>query len=183
MGGSADDIWGVQPMNGPTGLIFAMRPQYYTDQAGAPLAIGSRPDAFYNEADTGFTGTGTHATPAGGVADLDVDGTGEPNTDGFTTGAGMSTASAEVLGAANSWPEMGFEIEKISVTAKSRALKASYSIELAQDLKQLHGISAETELATILASEIMLEINRDIWGVQPMKSCWKSTVIFGGFSR
>jgi hypothetical protein len=137
----AYDICGVQPMTGPTGLIFAMRSKY-TNQAGT--------EAFFNEADTDFSGTGTHANALGAGSE--------------TTGTGMGTAAAEALGsdANNAFGEMAFSIEKVAVEAKSRALKASYSSELAQDLRAVHGLDAETELANILSSEILVEINREV---------------------
>jgi len=139
----AYDICGVQPMTGPTGLIFAMRARYGT-QAGA--------EAFYAESDTDFSGTGTHANglPAvGGAA---------------TTGAGMATGAAEALGdgGGTNYAEMAFSIEKVTVSAKTRALKAEYTTELAQDLKAVHGLDAETELANILQTEILSEINREV---------------------
>ena len=145
----AYDVAGVQPMTGPTGLIFAMR-SLYTSQAGA--------EAFYNEANTGHAGLGTAQT------DLTV-GSAVANT--FVANgagvAGMSTALAEALGdGSNTFQEMAFSIEKVTVTAKTRALKAEYSIELAQDLKAVHGLDAETELANILSSEILAEINREV---------------------
>ena len=140
----AYDICGVQPMSGPTGLIFAMK-SHYQSQTGT--------EALVNEADTDFAGTGTHAS-----SDVLED------TSSYTTGAGMTTAAAEALGdsATNAFAEMAFSIEKTSVTAKSRALKAEYTMELAQDLKAIHGLDAETELANILSSEILAEINREI---------------------
>ena len=140
----AYDVCGVQPMTGPTGLIFAMKARY-TDQAGD--------EALFNEADTDFAGTGTHAS-----SDVLED------TSAYTTGAGMTTAAAEALGdsATNAFAEMAFSIEKATVTAKSRALKAEYTMELAQDLKAIHGLDAETELANILSSEILAEINREV---------------------
>ena len=140
----AYDICGVQPMSGPTGLIFAMK-SHYQSQTGT--------EALVNEADTDFAGTGTHAS-----SDVLED------TSSYTTGAGMTTAAAEALGdsASNAFAEMAFSIEKTSVTAKSRALKAEYTMELAQDLKAIHGLDAETELANILSSEILAEINREI---------------------
>ena len=145
----AYDVAGVQPMTGPTGLIFAMR-SLYTSQSGA--------EAFYNEANTGHAGLGTAQT------DLTV-GSAVANT--FVANgagvAGMSTALAEALGdGSNTFQEMAFSIEKVTVTAKTRALKAEYSIELAQDLKAVHGLDAETELANILSSEILAEINREV---------------------
>jgi hypothetical protein len=138
----AYDIAGVQPMTGPTGLIFAMRSRY-TNQAGG--------EAFYNEADTDFSGTGTQAGNLG-----------QANTDAITTGTGMSTADAEDLGDGGTFAEMAFTIEKVTVSAKSRALKAEYTTELAQDLKAVHGLDAETELSNILQSEILVEINREL---------------------
>jgi len=137
----AYDIAGVQPMTGPTGLIFAMR-STYTNQAGG--------EAFYNEADTDFSGAGTHAQSLPHATP--------------TTGTGMGTAAAEALGdgGGSSFAEMAFSIEKVTVAAKSRALKAEYTTELAQDLKAVHGLDAETELANILQSEILVEINREL---------------------
>jgi hypothetical protein len=136
----AYDICGVQPMTQPTGLIFAMKSKYST-QAGT--------EALYNEADTDFAGTGTHA------------GT-NPYAGTFTTGTGMTTANAEDLGGANTFNEMAFSIAKTSVVAKTRALKAEYSVELAQDLKAVHGLDAEGELSSILSTEILAEINREV---------------------
>ena len=143
----AYDIAGVQPMTGPTGLIFAMRSRQ-TSQAGT--------ESFYNEADTTFAGTGTQTGT--------IPATDSANTTLFETGAGMTTAAAEALGDGNgtNFAEMAFSIEKVSVTAKSRALKAEYTTELAQDLKAVHGLDAETELANILQSEILVEINREL---------------------
>jgi len=137
----AYDICGVQPMTAPTGLIFAMRSRY-TGQSGT--------EAFYNEADTDFSGVGTHAN-ALGQADV-------------TSGTAMATATAEARGAAGgtAFSEMAFSIEKVAVEAKSRALKAEYTTELAQDLRAVHGLDAETELANILSSEILVEINREV---------------------
>jgi len=143
----AYDIAGVQPMTGPTGLIFAMRSKY-TSQAGA--------EAFYNEASTAFSGAGTHTgtLPVSDVA----------NTSLLSTGIGMGTTEAEALGDGNgtNFAEMAFSIEKVTVAAKSRALKAEYTTELAQDLRAVHGLDAETELANILQSEILVEINREL---------------------
>ena len=136
----AYDIAGVQPMTGPTGLIFAMRSRM-TSQAGG--------EVFYNEADTDFSGAGTHANALGAGSE--------------TTGTGMDTADAEALGSTgDAFAEMAFSIEKVTVAAKSRALKAEYTTELAQDLKAVHGLDAETELANILQSEILVEINREL---------------------
>jgi len=142
----AYDIAGVQPMTGPTGLIFAMRSKY-TNQAGA--------EAFFGEANTGFTGDAANpnGTSTGASAFGDV-----------VTGKGMTTAAAEALGdgVGSGFAEMAFSIEKVTVAAKSRALKAEYTTELAQDLKAVHGLDAETELANILQSEILVEINREL---------------------
>ena len=137
----AYDICGVQPMTGPTGLIFAMRARYGS-QGGA--------EALYNEADTDFAGAGTHANTLPGGA--------------VTTGTGMTTAAAEALGdgGGTNYAEMAFSIEKVTVAAKTRALKAEYTTELAQDLKAVHGLDAETELANILQTEILTEINREV---------------------
>ena len=153
----AYDICGVQPMTGPTGLIFAMRSTYST-QGGA--------ENFYNEVNPGFSGNGQ----AG--AALQVDATaaaGGNDARTFTNNAaagmaptGMTTSQAEAGIAANTFAEMAFKIEKVTVTAVSRALKAEYSIELAQDLKAVHGLDAETELANILSAEILAEINREV---------------------
>jgi len=140
----AYDIAGVQPMNGPTGLIFAMRSFYGTDRAAA-----SGTEALYNEADTDFSGTGTHS---GTISNILATGS-------FTTGTANSTANME---AAQDYNQMSFGIDKTTVTAKSRALKAEYTVELAQDLKAIHGLDAEAELSNILSQEFMFEINREI---------------------
>ena len=144
----AYDVAGVQPMTGPTGLIFAMRSRY-TAQNGT--------ETFYNEADSDFSGTGTQAGTNPAILNDAPAGT-------YTNGAGMATADAEALGdsASNSFAEMAFSIEKQTVTAKTRALKAEYTMELAQDLKAIHGLGAETELANILSAEILNEINREV---------------------
>jgi len=154
----AHDLASVQPMNGPTGLIFAMKSKY-SSQGGT--------EALYNEADTQFSGT--QATPANNAAD-GADGSGLAGLDsggdrtGPLHGSGMATDSAEALGSQGStdFAEMAFSIERQTVTAKSRALKAEYSLELAQDLKAIHGLDAESELANILSTEILAEINREI---------------------
>jgi hypothetical protein len=155
----AYDICGVQPMTGPTGLIFAMRSRY-ANQEGT--------EAFYNEADTGFatipTGNSTVNLPGGRNVGT-VPGTAnnaESNT--YNYAAGMVTAQAEALGTSgnSAIAEMAFSIEKVSVEAKTRALKAEYTMELAQDLKAVHGLDAETELANILQGEILAEINREV---------------------
>jgi hypothetical protein len=150
----AYDVCGVQPMTGPTGLIFAMRTRY-AGQGGT--------EAFYNEANTAFSGANgaivaSSMTIAGNTTDYLFTGNAAP------TGA-MTTGSAEALGdgaAGNTFQEMAFSIEKVTVTARTRALKAEYSMELAQDLKAVHGLDAETELANILSAEILAEINREV---------------------
>ena len=153
----AYDICGVQPMTGPTGLIFAMRSQYANSTAKGN-------EAFYDEAKTDFATVATGANTIGNAH------TGDSGAFAVASGAAaynfagaMPTATAEALGvAADSFPEMAFSIDKVSVTAKSRALKAEYTMELAQDLKAVHGLDAETELANILQSEILAEINREV---------------------
>jgi hypothetical protein len=142
----AYDICGVQPMTGPTGLIFAMKARY-TNQTGT--------EALFNEAKTKFSGTGTNIG-SNVLKNL--------SAANFQTGTAMTTTAAEALGdsSANAFAEMAFSIEKATVTAKSRALKAEYTMELAQDLKAIHGLDAETELANILSSEILAEINREV---------------------
>ena len=152
----AYDVCGVQPMNGPTGLIFAMKSRY---QGGST----SNREALFNEAETQFSGdsSGTHDSDnASGWNGIDSEG--GRLTD--LAAGGMPTADAEALGATggSSFNEMGFTIERQTVTAKSRALKAEYSLELAQDLKAVHGLDAETELANILSTEILAEINREV---------------------
>ena len=159
----AYDIAGVQPMTGPTGLIFAMKSKYST-QGGT--------EALFDEADTDFSGTGTHQaepTGLGGATDADSDGSIADTAAGDITntfGTGLPTATAEQRGmsggAGAAFGEMAFSIEKSTVTAKSRALKAEYTMELAQDLKAVHGLDAEAELANILSAEILAEINREM---------------------
>ena len=151
----AYDVCGVQPMTGPTGLIFAMRTRY-AGQSGT--------EAFFNEANTGFAGANGGGAQVALTVSTDATGA---NT--FTSNAvaiaAMTTGSAEALGdgaAGNTFQEMAFSIEKVTVTAKTRALKAEYSMELAQDLKAVHGLDAETELANILSTEILAEINREV---------------------
>jgi hypothetical protein len=150
----AYDICGVQPMTGPTGLIFAMRSNY----ANATARLD---EAFYQEANSSFTGTG--------VAQTALTLTASGNTAAvFATpvnpGVGIATSVAEGLGDGTNpaFSEMGFSIEKVTVTAKSRALKAEYTLELAQDLKAVHGLDAETELSNILSAEVLSEINREV---------------------
>ena len=176
----AYDLAGVQPMNGPTGLIFAMRSRY-TNQSGT--------EAFFNEADTAFSGQNdggdlaqgdyTAATDGGaavgfGTAAQKTNAAGtnpallQAGTDAaqlaYNVGQGMQTGDAEDLGdgSGDQFNQMAFSIEKVTVTAKSRALKAEYSLELAQDLKAIHGLNAEAELANILSTEILAEINREV---------------------
>ena len=156
----AYDLAGVQPMSGPTGLIFAMKSRY-EGPAGA--------EALFNEADTRFSGSQAQAAQAASPSGLDVTNANDAATidsDRLTAlgAGGMTTDSAEALGdtTGNAFAEMGFSIEKATVTAKSRALKAEYSLELAQDLKAIHGLDAETELANILSTEILAEMNREV---------------------
>ena len=162
----AYDIAGVQPMTGPTGLIFAMRSRY-TSQAGA--------EALFDEADTDFSsrnaagdssqGADSGATPTDhGGTNPGVLNDASAGTSDYSRGQGMTTAAAEALGdsGSNQFAEMAFSIEKSTVTARSRALKAEYTMELAQDLKAIHGLDAETELANILSAEILAEINREV---------------------
>ena len=161
----AYDICGVQPMSGPTGLIFAMRPRF-SRQGGD--------EALYNEANTSHSAIkGITANTTLGGAPLDgsagalqagSDPTARASGSGYTVHQGMSTATSEALGdaAANAFAEMAFSIEKVSVTAVTRALKAEYTMELAQDLKAIHGLDAESELSNILSAEILAEINREV---------------------
>jgi len=145
----AYDLCGVQPMSGPTGLIFAMKSHYDTQTGAEALGL--------EEPKSGFSGAVGQQGESSGLADLE-----NGRTLGLP-GRAMSTSAAESLGEAEgSFKEMGFSIEKQSVVAKSRALKAEYSLELAQDLKAIHGLDAETELANILSTEILAEINREI---------------------
>jgi hypothetical protein len=155
----AYDVCGVQPMTGPTGLIFAMRSRYST-QNGT--------EAFYNEANTFFSGSNAAITAAqlAQITNLTL---AANTTETFTSNAfavsAMTTNQGENLGdgaAGNTFQEMAFSIEKVTVTARTRALKAEYSMELAQDLKAVHGLDAETELANILSTEILAEINREV---------------------
>jgi hypothetical protein len=154
----AYDICGVQPMTGPTGLIFAMRSKYKS-QGGD--------EAFYKEANVAFTGTnalGANGTSVGAFGNTNpVYALSQGNT-AYGWATGMTTSQAEGLGDAgsNQFAEMAFSIDKVTVTARSRALKAEYTMELAQDLKAVHGLDAETELANILSTEILAEINREV---------------------
>jgi hypothetical protein len=168
----AYDLAGVQPMSGPTGLIFAMRSRY-TNQSGA--------ETFYDEVNSAFSGQDAGFDETGGYSDgpvgfgttnqsgtnpsvLNPVGTATTNPSPYNVGQGMATGDAENLdgAAADAFNQMAFSIEKVTVTAKSRALKAEYSLELAQDLKAIHGLNAEAELANILSTEILAEINREV---------------------
>jgi hypothetical protein len=177
----AYDLAGVQPMNGPTGLIFAMRSKY-VNQDGTE-ALYNEPDTAYSGQDDGYNlaqgdytggsdggasvGFGTTGFVGGGTAagtnPALLNSAGAVGTD-YRVGQGMSTQAAEALGGAagDQFNQMAFSIEKIAVTAKSRALKAEYTLELAQDLKAIHGLDAEAELANILSTEILAEINREV---------------------
>ena len=166
----AYDLAGVQPMSGPTGLIFAMRSRYQ-NQSGT--------EALFDEADTAFAGQDDGLNLTGGMTDASV-GMGTTSQSGsnpgllnptasatetdYNVGQGMKTGDSENLGngTGNQFNEMAFSIEKVLVEAKSRALKAEYSLELAQDLKAIHGLNAEAELANILSTEILAEINREV---------------------
>ena len=166
----AYDLAGVQPMSGPTGLIFAMRSRY-TSQSGT--------EAFYDEVDTTFSGNDSNSDETAGFTDVAagfgsatqagsnpaiLNPVGTAATPGYNVGQGLVTGDAENLGSGSNdhFNQMAFSIEKVTVTAKSRALKAEYSLELAQDLKAIHGLNAEAELANILSTEILAEINREV---------------------
>ncbi len=166
----AYDLAGVQPMSGPTGLIFAMRSRY-TNQSGT--------EALFDEPDSAFSGQNSAENLTGGMTDTAagfgttsqsgsnpgvLNPVGSATTSAYDVGQGMRTGDSEALGdgASNHFQEMAFSIEKVTVTAKSRALKAEYSLELAQDLKAIHGLNAESELANILSTEILAEINREV---------------------
>ena len=167
----AYDLAGVQPMSGPTGLIFAMRSKYST-QGGS--------EAFFDEADTSFSGQNAGRSLTAGESDAAaglgttqaqagtnpsaLNPTGSASSTAYDVGQGMTTANAEALSGTGdtAFNQMAFSIEKVTVTAKSRALKAEYSLELAQDLKAIHGLNAEAELANILSTEILAEINREV---------------------
>lgn len=150
----AYDVCGVQPMTGPTGLIFAMRAKY-ANTANDSLTAD---EALYDEADTDFSGTGTHdSSGAFGSATGNI-----ANVALANTGTGVATSVGEDFGGGTTLQSMGFSIERVSVVAKTRALKAEYTLELAQDLKAIHGLDAETELSNILSTEILAEINREV---------------------
>jgi len=170
----AYDIAGVQPMTGPTGLIFAMKSRY-TAQNGT--------EALFAEADTAFSGAASGDTGSADAGNNDPFAGDDPASGGsagndadtvaeYAPGTAMATATAEALGdsGSNAFPEMAFSIEKATVTAKSRALKAEYTMELAQDLKAVHGLDAEAELANILSAEILAEINREVIRTINMKA-------------
>ena len=162
----AYDVAGVQPMSGPTGLIFAMKSKYKTTKAG----VSVDDEALFNEAAVGFSGDSAvtaNGSPSGLAGVTDTDGGGSIVDSGADyaphTGDAYTTTEAEALGnTGEAFAEMGFSIDKATVTAKSRALKAEYTLELAQDLKAIHGLDAETELANILSTEILAEINREV---------------------
>ena len=166
----AYDLAGVQPMSGPTGLIFAMRSKYKTQDGD---------ETFFDEVDTAFSGQDAGFDLTNGMTDVNaglgttaqgtasnpavLNPTGTASSTGYVVGQGMRTDDAEALNTgANAFNQMAFSIEKVTVTAKSRALKAEYSLELAQDLKAIHGLNAEAELANILSTEILAEINREV---------------------
>jgi len=165
----AYDLAGVQPMNGPTGLIFAMRSRY-EDQSGS--------ETFFDEVDTAFSGQDAGFDLTGGMSDVAaglgttaqsgsnpavLNPVGTATSTAYDVGQGMKTQDSEALNTGNNaFNQMAFSIEKVTVTAKSRALKAEYSLELAQDLKAIHGLNAEAELANILSTEILAEINREV---------------------
>jgi hypothetical protein len=166
----AYDVAGVQPMSGPTGLIFAMRSRY-TNQSGT--------ETFFNEVDSAFSGqdagrdeeggftagnSGMGTTAQSGTNPSVLNPVASASSIGYNVGQGMQTGDAENLDGTGSdaFNQMAFSIEKVTVTAKSRALKAEYSLELAQDLKAIHGLNAEAELANILSTEILAEINREV---------------------
>jgi hypothetical protein len=161
----AYDVCGVQPMTGPTGLIFAMRSRYANQTGG---------ETFYNEVNTAFTGagglTGANTTAFGGTQAGTIPGNSNTspltaaNSTTYNAATGMGRSDGEALGTTggNTFPQMAFTIEKVTVTANTRALKAEYTMELAQDLKAIHGLDAETELANILSAEILAEINREV---------------------
>jgi len=199
----AYDICGVQPMTGPTGLIFAMRSRYESSNSlggvtGANARAGS--ETFYNEVNTAFsTVTANLNTSSAGLGQTNATVTwtestmpGHTNTSAMTgysdyqVGIGMSTAQGEALGtnANSAFPQMGFSIEKVPVTAVTRAMKAEYTMELAQDLKAIHGLDAETELSNILSGEILAEINREVVrtiNITAVQGCSDGTTSAGVF--
>ena len=146
----AYDVCGVQPMTGPTGLIFAMRARYTT--------MSQSPEALYNEADTSFSSNTSAVTQDDNVPGLHIHTDGTANAEQMLVAGGLTTAQGEGVTPNN----MAFSIEKVTVTAKTRALRADYTMEVAQDLKAVHGLDAETELSNILSAEILAEINREV---------------------
>ena len=174
----AYDLAGVQPMSGPTGLIFAMRSKYNAMSGGSGGQEST--EAFYNEPDSAFSGQdagydldsateggvglGTTAQSGNNPSVLNPVGTATSDPSPYNVGQGMKTGDSENLHGTGdkAFNQMAFSIEKVTVTAKSRALKAEYSLELAQDLKAIHGLNAEAELANILSTEILAEINREV---------------------
>ena len=161
----AYDLAGVQPMNGPTGLIFAMRSRY-KNQSGTE-ALFNEVDSAFSGQDSGFDNTNGMTNAAVGLGTTAQGGTNpsalnDASPGKYNVGQGMRTDDAEGLGESDHFNQMAFSIEKVTVTAKSRALKAEYSLELAQDLKAIHGLNAEAELANILSTEILSEINREV---------------------
>ena len=178
----AYDLAGVQPMSGPTGLIFAMRSRYVGPPESAGGMAGN--ESFYNEADASYSGQDGGFDATSGMSDVRagmgttgasergtasqnpavLNPVGSASSTGYNVGQGMRTDDAEKLDgtAGDAFNQMAFSIEKVTVTAKSRALKAEYSLELAQDLKAIHGLNAEAELANILSTEILAEINREV---------------------
>jgi hypothetical protein len=164
----AYDICGTQPMTGPTGLIFAMRSRY--SNQGTNTAVGNTQgnETFFNEVNTSFSSVVSGANTFGQLFVGTIPGatntTPMTAVNTYNTGVGMSTSQGEALGADSNvaFPQMAFSIEKVTVTALTRAMKAEYTMELAQDLKAIHGLDAETELTNILSAEILSEINREI---------------------
>ena len=160
----AYDIAGVQPMSGPTGLIFAMRAHRGTDRDGN----GATPnvftnETFYDEVPSGFSAGGGAYSAAAGTTATNPSVLNAASPGAYAATGGMNTATLEGLGDnTGAFREMSFSIEKVTVEAKARALKAEYSLELAQDLKAIHGLDAETELANILSTEVLAEINREV---------------------
>ena len=184
----AYDLAGVQPMSGPTGLIFAMRSRYVGPPESAGGMAGN--ESFYNEADASYSGQDGGFDATSGMSDVRagmgttgfseretasqnpavLNPVGSASSTGYNVGQGMRTDDAEKLDGTggDAFNQMAFSIEKVTVTAKSRALKAEYSLELAQDLKAIHGLNAEAELANILSTEILAEINREV-----IRTCYK----------
>jgi hypothetical protein len=180
----AYDIAGVQPMSAPTGLIFAMRARYGAQAAAGAGSVASSPEALFQEANAKFSGNSGPVSQVNGVAAFSATGGVNPTgvtAAGITYGGtdpreavagsvfgaafrGMLTGTAEKLGSDvdGAFAQMAFNIDRVAVSARSRALKAEYTTELAQDLKAVHGLDAETELANILSTEVLAEINREL---------------------